>query len=448
MASFADVKREVKVTLAEAAQETSEESPSENEAPLPETQEEPPSQEMASFADVKREVNVDFAKIMQKMQEEPSPESKEAPPSETQEEPPSQEMESFADVKPEVNVDFAEISHNILEEPSPETKERSPSEMEEEPLPQSEVGIDETMQEVLEGRPLTIDLEKGGEIPATGDIPKEFKHEEGEVFSLYYNVVELARGIICNIEEKKPINVEDLDREMSQVLDKVLLGSQELLILSTETKKTNIGRGELYARHLANVSIISMTIGASLGYEKSELLTLGGAALLHDVGLLKLKPITSFKGGLDNKAVKHLRKHPKYGAKIVKKLRLPRPYIQTVLQHHEREDGSGYPSGLKGDKIHEHAKIVGLADIIESLGENKHYHKAVSSSDAQKWVEENWKDAFGPKIVGALAATWGVLPAETLSALSSRIVVEAKKQDLTPTDSERSWAASKLNHLK
>jgi HD-GYP domain-containing protein (c-di-GMP phosphodiesterase class II) len=386
---------------------------------------------MPSFADVKRELNVNFARIMQKMEEEP----------------PSHETASFADVKIEANVDFAKISHNMLEELPPESKDGPASEMEEEPPSQPEVGIDETMQEVSEGRPLTVDLEKGGEGSATGDIPKEFKREEGEIFSLYYNIVELARGIICSVEEKKPINVE-LDREMSQVSDKVLLGSQELLILSTEAKQIDIDRVELYARHLANVSVISMTIGASLGYNKSELLTLGGAALLHDVGLLKLKPITSFKGGLDKKAVKHLRKHPRYGAKIVKKLRLPKPYIQTVLQHHEREDGSGYPSGLKGDKIHEHAKIVGLADIIESLGQNKHCRKAIPGSEAQKQVEENWKGAFGSKIVGALVEMSGVLPAETLSALSSRMAAEVKKQGLTPTDSERSWAASKLNHLK
>ncbi|MEE9200207.1 MAG: HD domain-containing phosphohydrolase [Candidatus Brocadiales bacterium] len=428
------------VSIADAMREMSKKPPSESkEQPSPKMQEEPPSQPEVSIADAAQEVP-----------EEPPSKSGEEPHSKEQEKTsPSQPELSFANAMQETlqrlhSMSKEEPPSKMQEEPPSESEEGLPSKMQEEPPSQPEVGVADATQGILKNGPLVIDSEKRGERTATTDIPKELEREKGEVFYLYYNAVEWARGIIYDIKEKNPIDVEDLEWEIFELSDKVLLGGQELFVLSTEAKKTDIDRGELLASHFANVSVIAMTIGAKLGYNKHELMELGVAALFHDIGLFKLKPITDFKGGLDKKAYKHLKKHPKYGAKALKKLGLPKPYIQTALQHHEREDGSGYPSGIKGNKIHKYAKIVGLADIVESLSSNQPSRQGVPVSEAEKTGVENWTGAFDPEIVGALAQMLSALPVGTLAELSSGEVAEVMKEDLTATDLERSWAASDL----
>jgi HD-GYP domain-containing protein (c-di-GMP phosphodiesterase class II) len=72
-----------------------------------------------------------------------------------------------------------------------------------------------------------------------------------------------------------------------------------------------------------------------------------------------------------------IRVHPQVGYDILKKIDFPWPIAEIVLQHHERMDGTGYPRGLKGDEIMIEARILGLADVVESMGSHRPYRPTI-----------------------------------------------------------------------
>ncbi|WHH61505.1 HD-GYP domain-containing protein [Petroclostridium sp. X23] len=127
--------------------------------------------------------------------------------------------------------------------------------------------------------------------------------------------------------------------------------------------------GDMTYTHSMNVSMYSMLIGKWLGYSEKETKELMVAGVLHDIGKTKIpleilrknEPLTSEEAAI-------FKKHAAYGYEISKTIpNISGDVRQAILMHHEREDGSGYPLGVKGDKINAFAKIISLADAYDSL---------------------------------------------------------------------------------
>ncbi len=129
------------------------------------------------------------------------------------------------------------------------------------------------------------------------------------------------------------------------------------------------GGSNYILRHLRDVAIVSGKIGLSLGYDIHQMEELVMAALIHDVGMFKVPAeILSKKGKLTVEEIGRIKDHPKDSFQMVSAVEGLSPVIAEVVgQEHEREDGSGYPKQLKGDEIHEYAKIIGLSDIYVAM---------------------------------------------------------------------------------
>jgi len=140
------------------------------------------------------------------------------------------------------------------------------------------------------------------------------------------------------------------------------------------------------SRHMVNTTIFAIKIGQGGGCRAEELPWLGLAACLHDVGMSSVpKQLLDKPGPLTADETTLVRQHPETGFRILQRLGAEFEWLANVaLQEHEREDGSGYPRGLKGDEIHEYAKIVGLADAYESLTHFRPYRNKRGAFDAVK----------------------------------------------------------------
>lgn len=127
--------------------------------------------------------------------------------------------------------------------------------------------------------------------------------------------------------------------------------------------------------HCLGVSILSVTLGKWLGYREDKLLELAIAGLFHDIGKLKIADeIVKKPGRLTKDECNEMKQHSYYGYEILKKLnKFSDDILQGVLQHHEKNDGSGYPNGLTGDEIHEYAKIISVCDIYHALTSDRVY---------------------------------------------------------------------------
>lgn len=137
--------------------------------------------------------------------------------------------------------------------------------------------------------------------------------------------------------------------------------------------------------HSFNVAMYALQLGYSLRLSYDELLKLGSASLLHDLGKKYIEDIIGHDRLLNEKEFKVVKKHVDYGTDILKKNKIYDPIILTVIgQHHERFDGSGYPKGLKKKDISPLSTILCICDVFDSLTIERPYRSKLSSFEALK----------------------------------------------------------------
>jgi PAS domain S-box-containing protein/putative nucleotidyltransferase with HDIG domain len=135
--------------------------------------------------------------------------------------------------------------------------------------------------------------------------------------------------------------------------------------------------------HQQRVANISVKIAEDLGLPEEQIRGVYMAGLIHDLGKIHVPAeILSKPGELTKLEFDMIKTHPKVGYDLLKRIEFPWPIAQIIYQHHEREDGSGYPRKLKGDKILIEAKIIGIADVIEAMSSHRPYRPALGMNIA------------------------------------------------------------------
>lgn len=135
--------------------------------------------------------------------------------------------------------------------------------------------------------------------------------------------------------------------------------------------------------HSARVSQLSLLIGQAIGLSPEDLKDLDVACLFHDVGKIKTPDSILLKpAGLNKPEYEEMIQHVQDGADILNKAPSLRKYIPAVRHHHERQDGKGYPDGLKGDSIPLFAAIIAIADTFDAMTTDRPYRKALSTEEA------------------------------------------------------------------
>lgn len=141
--------------------------------------------------------------------------------------------------------------------------------------------------------------------------------------------------------------------------------------------------------HSLNVAIYSLAIAHKSNFNKSTMYSIAISSLLHDIGKISIPTNILYKQGkLSDEEFEEIKKHSEYGFQYLSNAPLPSFVLLTTLQHHERNDGSGYPFGIKIDKIHPFAKIVAIADVFDALTSERVYKKAMSAETAFSILEK------------------------------------------------------------
>ena len=156
--------------------------------------------------------------------------------------------------------------------------------------------------------------------------------------------------------------------------------------------------------HLVNVGIYGMglakeVLAKDVNFDMSEI---AAGFFLHDIGICNIpKHIYHKQGSLTDEEWIIMKKHPQEGYNMLKKLNILTGEAQIIiLQHHERHDGKGYPSGLKGNQIHTYSKICSIADTFDALTSYRPFRKAKKSFEALKIMHTEMKNEFDPKFFG------------------------------------------------
>jgi putative nucleotidyltransferase with HDIG domain len=129
--------------------------------------------------------------------------------------------------------------------------------------------------------------------------------------------------------------------------------------------------------HCINVSMLAMMLGKWMRMPPSQLPGLVRAGLLHDVGKSRVPlSILNKPGPLAPEELQEMKRHAEYGYQLVRLSEQVAPEIaMAVLTHHEREDGTGYPLGIRADKLGVYAKILAIVDVFDAMTANRVYRK-------------------------------------------------------------------------
>jgi HD-GYP domain-containing protein (c-di-GMP phosphodiesterase class II) len=192
------------------------------------------------------------------------------------------------------------------------------------------------------------------------------------------------------------------------------------------------------AFHQARVCVLSLRIGAATGYDRPRLLTLGMAGALIDVGLWQL-PDTALRR-LDaptGEDAALYRSHPRLSADMIRRWDPPNDRIAViVLQHHEREQGQGFPQGLQADAIDNDAKILGLIDTYTGLTTPPTSRPRLRPHEAIREIVKSRHDAFPSSLIKALLSEISVFPPGTMVKLNTeeigRVIAVNRHHPLRP----------------
>jgi HD-GYP domain-containing protein (c-di-GMP phosphodiesterase class II) len=156
--------------------------------------------------------------------------------------------------------------------------------------------------------------------------------------------------------------------------------------------------------HQQGVAQLSLTIAREMGLEARQTRNLMMAARLHDFGKISVPiAILSRPGKLSVPEMAMIKSHPTTGCDMLKPLALPTATFMTIMQHHERINGSGYPFGLSGEDILLEARILGVADVVEAMASHRPYRPALGIEMALEEISQHRGILYDPSVVDALA---------------------------------------------
>ena len=168
---------------------------------------------------------------------------------------------------------------------------------------------------------------------------------------------------------------KELDNTVEEIKNNLSVNI-ELLNEILDVKATD----EYLYNHSLNVAVVSNLIGRWIGLEQKDLDILILAGLVHDIGKLRVDPaILNKPGKLTDEEFAEMKKHPEYSYQMLMEMGYKdNAILKAVTFYHEKEDRSGYPLKILGDKITIHAKILAIADIFDAMTSNRVYKARVS----------------------------------------------------------------------
>lgn len=156
------------------------------------------------------------------------------------------------------------------------------------------------------------------------------------------------------------------------------------------------------AGHQRRCTNLAVQIGQNMGLSEDRITCIRMAGAIHDLGKIAVPAeILSRPSRLSDMEFSLVKTHSEVGYNILKEIDFPWPIAETVYQHHERLDGSGYPRGLKGSEILLEAKIMAVADVVEAISSHRPYRPAFNIDSAAIELSENQGTLFDTRVIDA-----------------------------------------------
>jgi Response regulator containing a CheY-like receiver domain and an HD-GYP domain len=201
----------------------------------------------------------------------------------------------------------------------------------------------------------------------------------------------LSRVIRYAIERKN--HEEELKRSLEK-FTRALNGTVKAMAMAVEI------RDPYTAGHQRRSADLARAIAQEMNLSPERVEGIQLACMIHDIGKISIPAeILSKPSLLSNMELSLIKIHPQVGYDILKEIDFPWPIAKTVLQHHERINGSGYPAGLKNDDILLEAKVLAVADVVEAIASHRPYRPAFGTKEAIDEIIQKQGILYDPAVV-------------------------------------------------
>lgn len=224
-----------------------------------------------------------------------------------------------------------------------------------------------------------------------------------------------VRDVLGRVHADRPVHLARATRAVDGVTRLIEEDPSALLWLARMHR-----HDDYLALHSTNACALALAFGAYLGIDGERLQHLGLGVLLMDVGMAAIPPSVLRKPrALSRTEEAVVRRHVDHGYRRLAASGLPQVALEIVRQHHERQDGGGYPHGIGGDQIPRQALIAGLADTYDAMTTTRPYRSARRPEQALQDMYTRADHTFGRELVEAFIRCMGTYPAGSVVELDN-----------------------------
>ena len=240
-----------------------------------------------------------------------------------------------------------------------------------------------------------------------------------KVYDEYMNYIE---SVFTHYATHKEIDQDDLSETVKELCVFIKENKRFILRVNPEEEATD---KNFLVTHSMRTTVLAIAIAQQLRMPLSKMVDLGVTSIIHEIGMLRLPPqIYMTDKKLTPGERSQILKHPVLGYTIAKDLEFPLNIQLGVLDHHEKENGSGYPQKKTGDKISTNAKIISVACSYEAISSSRSYKTGRSTFEAIVELLQNRERSYDDSIIRALLYTVSLFPIGSYVYLSDRKIAQ------------------------
>ena len=300
---------------------------------------------------------------------------------------------------------------------------------EEEKFETVEIDLD-TLNEEYKNKENTLNAKLKDTVSKINIEIKNFPNKDRmeKVTSVYNEFMDYTQLLFTRYVTHKEMKIDEISESIALLIDFIKANKKYLLkIQPTEEHKLD---KNFLTSHCLRSTILSLVIALQINMPQQKMIELGVAALIHEIGQIKLPPqLYLTNKPLSAQARNLLATHTVLGFNMVKELEFPLPIQVAVLEHHERENGQGYPRRLPGNKISAYGKILSVACSYEAITSPRLYKEARSLYEATIELLMNKNRQYDDIVIKALVTAVSLFPIGTYVYLSNGKIAQVSESN-------------------